>query len=429
MRKQKNPLQVRLVVLESGERLPLLVECATGEPLYEPALYVLTQLRAKNLASATITQHCWAMMVLCFFLKSREIDLDDRMSRGQLLTLAEVNALARCCRLMVEELIEELVDLDGKSKALRVSKVTSLDLVRMRKKPQAIVKEVGSETAAVRGHYIVAYLKWLVGLRTADNVVTPHPDLSIASSTALRALAEHLPAKRRDAQVARKGFTKRVRQRLLEVVDPDSNDNPWAGGHCRCRNELIVRWLLHLGVRRGELLGIQTSDIDFQRNEVTIARRADDINDPRRDEPNTKTYDRLLPLSGEMAALARNYILKIRNQFKGARRHKYLLVANGSGAPLSKAAFSKIFVELQNKFPDLSGVHPHLFRHTWNDDFSEQMDHERIPEEREQKIRSLLMGWAPTSGTAATYTRRHVERKANEASLKMQSRSAKVESK
>jgi len=225
--------------------------------------------------------------------------------------------------------------------------------------------------------------------------------------------------------VARKGFTNKIRQRILEVVDPESNANPWSGDHCRRRNELVVRWLLHLGVRRGELLGIQTSDIDFQRNEVTIARRADDVDDPRRDEPNTKTYDRLLPLSDEMVALARHYILKVRNQFKGARRHRYLLVANRTGAPLGKAAFSKIFAELQQKCPELEGVHPHLFRHTWNDDFSEQMDREGVSEEREQKMRSVLMGWSPTSGTAATYTKRHVERKANEASLSMQNRSTK----
>jgi integrase len=65
-------------------------------------------------------------------------------------------------------------------------------------------------------------------------------------------------------------------------------------------------------------------------------------------------------------------------------------------------------------------VHAHLFRHTWNDDFSEQMDREKIPEDRERKVRSVLMGWSPTSGTAATYTKRHVERKAREASLAMQ---------
>lgn len=425
MRKQTNPFQVRLVVMKSGERLPLLVERATGEPLYQSALYVLTQLRAKNLASATINQHCRAIMVLCFFLQDRKIDLGERMAKGQLLALTEVDALARCCR----QVVGELVDQDTKSQSATLARVTSLERVRMRRRSPATNQEVGAKTASTRGQYIVAFLRWLVGMNATDTIVTPHPRLSSASETALQALSEHLPSRGRETQVARKGFTKQVRERILEVIDPSSNDNPWAGIHCRYRNELIVRWLLHLGVRRGEMLGIQTTDIDFQRNEVTIARRADDIDDPRRDEPNTKTYDRLLPLSEEMAALARAYILKMRSQIKAARKHQYLLVANGSGAPLSKAAFSKIFAELRRRFPELADVHPHLFRHTWNDDFSEQMDREKVGEEREQKMRSLLMGWAPTSGTAATYTRRHVERKANEASLSMQNRSTRREKK
>jgi hypothetical protein len=32
------------------------------------------------------------------------------------------------------------------------------------------------------------------------------------------------------------------------------------------------------------------------------------------------------------------------------------------------------------------------------------------------------MGWSETSGTAATYTRRHTEKKAKEASLSLQSK-------
>jgi len=425
MRKQTNPFQVRLVVLESGERLPLLVERANGEPLYLPALYVLTQLRAKNLASATINQHCRAIMVLCFFLRERKIDLGERMNQGKLLSLAEVDALARCCR----QVVEELVDQDTKSQPATLEKVISLERVRMRGRSHASNHEVGAKTASTRGQYVVAYLRWLVSLRATDTIITPHPGLSSAAETALYALSEHLPTQSRQTRVARKGFTKEVRERILEVIDPSSKDNPWTGVHCRYRNELIVRWLLHLGVRRGEMLGIRTTDIDFQRNEVTIARRADDIDDPRRDEPNTKTYDRLLPLSEEMIALARAYIMKMRNQTKEARMNRYLLVANGTGAPLSKAAFSKIFSALRKKCPDLADVHPHLFRHTWNDDFSEQMDREKVTEEREQKIRSLLMGWAPTSGTAATYTKRHVERKANEVSLTMQNRSTRSEKK
>lgn len=417
MRKQENPYRVRWIVLESGERLPLLQERATGEPVYHPALYALTQIRAQNLASATIDQALRAIMVLCLFLKARQIDLDERMSRGQVLSLVEIEALARSCRLSVESLASGGVDAAGP----RPSKVTSLERARMRRSLPSTVREVGAETAATRGLYIIGYLRWYVDWRAMGSLISPHPDLLTAASRCLGSLREHLPSKRwRNAGSARRGLAETSRRRILSVVDPASPDNPWSRDHCRQRNRLVVRWLLHLGLRSGELLGLQISDINFQSNEVLVARRADDIEDPRRNEPNTKTSDRLLPLSNDLAALTRQYILTERRRTEGAQWHKYLLVATGSGAPLSKAAFNKIFVTLQRRCPEIETIHPHLFRHTWNDDFSKQMDRMRIPEERERKLRSVLMGWSTTSGSAATYTRRHIERTANKVSLEMQ---------
>ncbi|MDQ1835655.1 integrase, partial [Massilia sp. CCM 9029] len=81
---------------------------------------------------------------------------------------------------------------------------------------------------------------------------------------------------------------------------------------------------------------------------------------------------------------------------------------------------NKIFERLREKCPDLPDFFPHIFRHCWNDRFSDLMDKNKISEASEQKMRSALMGWAQTSGTAATYTRRHVRRKASAASLQMQ---------
>ncbi|RFQ09730.1 site-specific integrase, partial [Pseudomonas sp. ATCC 13867] len=40
---------------------------------------------------------------------------------------------------------------------------------------------------------------------------------------------------------------------------------PWVDDFARCRNALIVDWLYYLGLRRGELLSLRVSDIDFRR--------------------------------------------------------------------------------------------------------------------------------------------------------------------
>ncbi|RFQ10225.1 site-specific integrase [Pseudomonas sp. ATCC 13867] len=64
-----------------------------------------------------------------------------------------------------------------------------------------------------------------------------------------------------------------MRSRLLEVTRPDAPQNPWVDDFARCRNALIVDWLYYLGLRRGELLSLRVSDIDFRRCVVHVFRR------------------------------------------------------------------------------------------------------------------------------------------------------------
>jgi integrase len=194
----------------------------------------------------------------------------------------------------------------------------------------------------------------------------------------------------------------------------------------RAEPRLIVRWLLGLGLRRGELLGVRISDINFQANEVIIARRADDPEDPRRAQPNTKTRDRLLFREEGLALLTREYIIGPRRALPEARKHEYLFVANGSGAPLTLAALNKVFAALRCRCPGIpNDLTPHVLRHTWNDVFSDVMDKQNVPDEIEKRSRARIMGWSPTSNMPETYTRRHVERKSREASLHLQNQLTK----
>ncbi|RFQ11346.1 site-specific integrase, partial [Pseudomonas sp. ATCC 13867] len=81
----------------------------------------------------------------------------------------------------------------------------------------------------------------------------------------------------------------------------------------RCRNALIVDWLYYLGLRRGELLSLRVSDIDFRRCVVHVFRRPDALDDPRRSQPVVKTRARELPLSQVLLDATRNYIVELRS--------------------------------------------------------------------------------------------------------------------
>lgn len=220
---------------------------------------------------------------------------------------------------------------------------------------------------------------------------------------------------------ARQGISSDTEARVLAVTQPNSPENPWKNAHVRMRNQLIFMWLIQLGLRAGELLGVRLEDINLRTGEVLIARRADDPDDTRTDEPNTKGKSRLLALGDDLSELTRAYVHGPRRTIKAARKTPFLLVATGTGEPLSKTALSKLFVELRRRVPDLpEELSPHVLRHTWNDRFSELMDKTGVLSDEETRMRRQQMGWSDTSMMAVIYTRRHTRRKTNEASLRMQ---------
>lgn len=420
----QNPYAVKTVVLSSGERLPVLVVLATGEPLYEPSAYVISEIRATNRASNTIDHVLRSIMVLQLFLDSSRIDIDKRFREGRVFSLNELDELVRHCRRPVDDQLKGRAATSGSSQP---SCTGSAEVVRLFQRRLAPT-EVAGHTAANRVRTIRDYLDWLVRYRMA------HYHSGAAEGARLWddwkrckvALDARVPRhKGRNTIGQREGLPPEVVDRLLSVTSPASPDNPWKGEGTRIRNGLVVLWLLDLGLRRGELLNVKISDINFQSEELIVARRADDPEDPRKNQPMVKTRDRKLPLSSSLCSLTHDYITKTRRRIDGARRHPFLFVAMGTGAPLSLSSVNDLFAELREAFPgEFNAVTPHVLRHTWNDRFSETMDKKKIPEAEEDRMRSFLMGWSPTSTTAGNYTRRHIRLKAQRVSLEMQAKQA-----
>ncbi|MYM41844.1 tyrosine-type recombinase/integrase [Duganella qianjiadongensis] len=414
---------IRTSVFESGERFPLLVDFYSGVPLFDPTVFTLTEFRARNRASATIDQVLRALKVFLLFCDKYQIDMEERMLEGRMLELGELDALVQLCRLPITD-IETQSDA---SSPVPVREVVCLE--RYRAKAKKGLPEVGGDSAGVRIRYIKQFIGWLADRRLLS-WNAHHPSraaLLNARGIVIHGLAARIPTgKGRNKTRSRRALDELIQERLWQIVDVNSPENPWEGSHARIRNELIVRWFMGLGIRRGELLGIRITDVDFRANEVFIARRADDPNDPRVQQPNAKTADRLLPISDDLAQRTRKYIFEERRSFSKARMHGFLFVANG-GAPLSLRGLNRIFEVLCTKHSGLPNIFPHLFRHTNNHNFSKLADEQNMDPEKEKKTRSQLMGWSETSGTAETYTRREIERKAREASLQLQNTMARMQ--
>lgn len=263
-------LAVRTLITPSGERLPMLLDRSTGMPVFYPNLYVLTELRQINRASATMERALREISVLHDYLNDVGIDLDERMREGRLFSLGEIDGLARHCR----QTIKPSMGSESGSKA---------HVRRFGKNEIVLSQPVSQTTAANRLRTIHAYFSWLIALRlsTIQQREVFRTKLEQMRENVLPALRARIPiSKGRNILSLRQGLVPELVERLLQIIDPSNSENPWKSEFIRQRNAMIVCWLLQLGVRRGELLNVMISDVDFRKNTVTIARRPDDPQDP-----------------------------------------------------------------------------------------------------------------------------------------------------
>ena len=383
---------------QSGERYRMLVDAETGQPLWWPTLFITTQLRSAGRSVATMEGALRAIHVLLAYAETYGIDLDQRVRSGQYLALHEVDALSDSARRSFDRRRRR----GGTHRAASVSKAHHYN----------------------RLNWIAAYLEWYAHA-VRGNGRTRYDDKAI--ETVVKEIRRRRPRWGRGVSTHDRALTDEQCDRLLRVIEPGHPDNPFEDRRAAERNELAVLMLLRLGVRSGELLGVQVPDIDWQQQWLSIHRRADDPEDPRMLQPRTKTLARGVPLFAELIERIDRYVRGARRQTKGANSHRYLLVVHRKGphegGPLSVQGLTKVFAALRLCDPMLAGVHPHSLRHTWNLKFSRALDgrptNERASPAEEQQVRSHLMGWQPGSGTAAVYNQRHISEKAQEAARVM----------
>jgi len=376
--------RIRHIVMGSGERLPLLTDAATGHPLYGPTVFALSEMRATNKASATIEQALRGLMVFQRILNYTGIDLEERLRQGRFLNLGEVDEIVGQCRLPMSRLGDK-----SEATARMSNKVAKVEGIRMSSTTdKRHGSDVSRHTADVRLLYICKYLEWMADTQLLKMAVSQpeHQSLEAAKGIVLTAISERIGGTgKRHVADAREGLSREQQTQMLQVVDPNSPNNPWHFKHARIRNHLSIVWLLKLGIRRGELLNVRISDIDFQKRELLIARRADDPLDPRSRQPNVKTKSRLLALDDELVELTHKYITSFRRALRGARKHDFLFVSSRTGAPMTLAASNQVFDELRTVPGMPAKLSPHVLRHTWNDNFSTLMDENKVPEEQEKK--------------------------------------------
>ncbi|BEJ47720.1 site-specific integrase [Aeromonas dhakensis] len=400
-RMEKN-YRVTTFVMDSGERYCMVVDRATGLPMYYPTLFLTTQIRNRGNAFSTTLAAANNLVLLLRFVDRRGINLEQRFLNKDFFKPHELDDLrdfAQCKQ--------------GKKPLMVPSKPWLED---------ATINTVDNGTQHSRLTTFANYLRWY-----AMHILKT-PELEVVEQ--INAMAEQTKMRRpskkgRNSDLQDRSLSDVQLDALFELIQPGSESNPFSIDVQR-RNRLMILLLFYLGIRGGELLNIRIQDIDFSTNRIRVVRRADERADSRTNEPNAKTRERLLPLAESLVQELHRYITQDRRNVRNAKKNDYLFVTYKRGPtvgnPISKGGYHKIFTVVRAVSPQLYAATGHSLRHTWNRKFSERMDamDEQVSEERQEQVRSYLMGWRAGSGTAATYNKRFIQQKGFEAALALQ---------
>lgn len=401
-------MEQRRLVADDGERFSILLArdstqpLAPAQPLFGPSVFLTAMRRSAGLASNSLLRDGQALMHGLVWADRQRIDLEARFAQGEFLTPREIQRFARAAKVSFRDL-NAPTPLKSPPR-----KISSTDNVEQFRAPSTRSESgVKPETTNFKIWLFRQYVDWLAD----DTAQSPAPQTyrteRATEKQAMLASFDALIAKfNGTTSDPREGITEAEQNFLLEVIKPGSSSNPWVDPFVQVRNQTLIELLLDEGIRKGESLKQRIANINFTDNTIDITRRPDDPSDPRVHEPNVKRAGRVLPMGEHLSNLLSDYIVNWRSKLKNARSHDILFV-NKDGDPLSGESVQKLFSVLRKRHPRLpKNLAAHLLRHTWNDNFTITMDKNRVSEKNEMRDRSYLMGWTPSSTTAARYTAR-----------------------
>ena len=369
--------RIRIAIMSNDGRLPVLVDDRM-QPLHLPLRYVMDGLYL-NEAWRSIENRLKVIGFLYRFFSRQGVDLDERF-RGA--TVFGIDELKRFFLWL------EIKDREN----------PAIDPV--------ITDLVAKETFNNYVSYVGDYVAWAVlHYRGRYDTGPRRGEAAAKDAETIRNLILQ-NCRSGKSQKRQSGLTEEQERRLIEIIRPGHPDNPFRPSK-QFANGVLIRFLLETGVRAGEQMYMRVSDMDLWGTspEVRVEQRENYGKEPRRRAPSVKTYDRILPISPNLAKDMAVYERKIR----GSVRHPYVFVTPRDRQPIGERNFSRIFEALTKRLS--FRVHAHKLRHTYFDRilrYGTKMIEEKDPEKKEIILNNHLKylgGWSRRSAMPAHYTK------------------------
>lgn len=215
-----------------------------------------------------------------------------------------------------------------------------------------------------------------------------------------------------------KGRSSRVRNavraddlaRVLAFVATGDPADIWTNPDIRDRNWAIISLLVFGGLRQCELRQLRAEDIDTNRCTVAVHRRPDDPGDPRINEPNAKTADRIIPISHELADRLDAYLLGAGQEAALATGSAFAFLSAGNnsrGRPITGEVVGEAVRRLGSHLK-IKGLHPHALRSAWIQDLTNWAIKEGLDPAELDRFANYMGGWSYFSKSASHYRGDHL---------------------
>ena len=349
-----SPFCVLRLVLDTGERLPCLVDRETWLPVRLATRWAMRYRRYRR-QSSTLADNLRMLGSLYAWARiSGGFDLDDYLTQGNILTPRQIEAFASTLRTPdtlhalgptdVSETVSPLIDAGTYDHHLGITEMFltwALDSMNRGGVSRLSLEQLAAERAQLS--YLFRSLR--IGARPSKRM-EPLEDPEI--------------------------------HHIRETIGPKrEGQNPWAfpdllfSEATRLRNWLMFEVALQLGVRRGELLKLRLDSLPRGSDDgIRILRFPDDPADTRVQEPAVKTAERILPASRHLLSTLRAYRTLPPPLGRARSRSPYLFVTV-EGQALSLARADDIIQDISHH----SGIAPlswHRLRHTWSEKWAER---------------------------------------------------------
>lgn len=419
-------------------------------PMYYPNLFVTLYHRNRSDTANTCYKEFEHIKLFYEIMNILDINIENRCKRGAFLERNEVERITGLAKYRSTILKEVNFKFLINSLKMKVPSPGKKEGARF---PLAIKKEklVSSKTCYNRLTTFSNYIGWLENMLfhstqgdTKNLFMMLRPKrkerINIIDNHAVKVidlLDENIakfPLENSDYNDGYRSLSENQLAQVFEVVRPENKRNPWQRSDVRFRNQLLIHLLSSTGMRRGEVIRIKITDLG--RSTTTgryylIVRVGEDLEDKRIIKPSAKTSGRRIPLHQNLYHLIEEYIIFHRSNISNVEKTPYLLVAHSPGRNqkcdngLSLVSVNKICLQISVVLG--FNLHPHMFRHTWNDRFSKHVENlireGKTTEAKAESDRRKLMGWSSESEMGARYARKYEEERAIKTGLKLQDKS------